>query len=726
MPWFAVAGLAEDRVRLDSSGPDERLRIEARINGRATAVALDTGLDCGYLLFRSDLPQLGLRVPELPAGHSSLPGKYPFILGQPCAWTLLGTTLNDIHPLVLAVPNRFLKEEAGLVGLVGWPAVRKNVWVLDLAEARIGTAKSVPDEAKRWTGFQIKSDLRLLSLQEDSAPGRLPRILVDTGSSDGILLPPGQWRAWRAAHPQARTTISADWMVGQGERAEEQVWADEFVLGDIVVRDVPVQQEDEAYSNMAPGEPVIALGLAALHRLDVVLDGPHGRAYVRASLRPAPPFQHNRLGVEFLSSDARISPQIATRVIAGTPAAEAGIEKGDVLLSVNGKPADKEPYWKKPAGTQYSLTLRRGALILHVDVVLRDLLGPKNSAVAGTGGPGPAYDEVPVALNRDDDEFLLAEGLGMMAGGDYAGAVADFDKAIDLDPDFPQAYCARAECRDYEGDFASASSDLDRAIALNPGYADAYETRAQTRQAERDFAGAVADYDKMIALKPGDPDAFNNRGAAKAGEGMFAAAVSDFDRAIALSPGDAAALFNRGTAKRALGDFAGAIDDFGGAIALNPGDSNAYRARGIARDASGDLTGALADYCNAFPAASRPDLFLRFNISMVLRRLHMDEEDSDLGTAVEAAGPGWDKTIGAYLTGDISESDLIAEARNGGDETLAERECEAYYYAGMVHLLRNETGAARDLFARSLATNASADDAYALARGSLSRLAPAS
>jgi tetratricopeptide (TPR) repeat protein len=760
LPCLATPASAADSVRLDPSGPDERLRIETHVNGHAVAVAMDTGLDCGYLLFRADLAQLGLRVPESPPSESVAPGKYPYILAPPCTWTLLGTTLKDIHPLVLTVPTRFLRQEVGLAGLVGWPTVRKNIWVLNLAVGRIGTAREVPAAATAWTRFQLKTDLRILSLTDESEPKKLPRILIDTGNADGILLPADAWRAWRAANPNLPTTISADWMVGQGERAEEQVWADKFVLGNIVVHDVAVQEEDEAYTNMSPGEPVIALGLAALQRLDVVLDGVHHQAFVRASPAPAPAFQHNRLGTEFLEADEGGSPQIAIRVLPGTPAAAAGIQPGDELLKVNGHPADREPYWKKPAGTKYALVLKRGDLLVPVTVVLRDLIGPKTAAAAGGKGAILAYRPSPVVLDRADDQFFLVEGLGKAGRGDYEGAIADYAEAIAVNPEFAPAYCARAECREVAGNFADAVADLDRAIALDPVYAEAYDDRGLGKDFQGDLAGAIADYDQAVALNPKSADTFNHRGetewdegkraearsdfdraielnprdveglndraVAEDGQGDFTGAIADCDRAIALDPRDAKAFSLRGAGKGSVGDFTGAVADFSQAVALNPQDASAYRARGIARDASGDLVGALADYSNAASAPARTDLFLRFRISLVLRQLAMDEADRDLVEAVDAAEPGWSKTIGSYLLGTISESELLAQAKEGGEEGRSDRECEADYYVAMIHLLHHETAPARDFLLDCVATKASLNEEYMLARGELARLTDSS
>ena len=92
---------------------------------------------------------------------------------------------------------------------------------------------------------------------------------------------------------------------------------------------------------------------------------------------------------------------------------------------------------------------------------------------------------------------------------------------------------------------------------------------------------------------------------------------------------------------------------------------------------------------------------------------------------MEAAEPGWGKKVGSYLAGSLSDSELFAEAASGSDQTLADRQCEAFYYAGVMRLLRNETEAARNLFTKCLATNAYGNEEFALARGELARLSPA-
>jgi serine protease Do len=66
-------------------------------------------------------------------------------------------------------------------------------------------------------------------------------------------------------------------------------------------------------------------------------------------------------------------------VTANEPAAQAGIEAGDVITEVNGKPATSIPVYElrrmlrdESPGTVVQFKVRRGAQVRNVDVKLRD------------------------------------------------------------------------------------------------------------------------------------------------------------------------------------------------------------------------------------------------------------------------------------------------------------------------------------------------------------------
>jgi len=96
-----------------------------------------------------------------------------------------------------------------------------------------------------------------------------------------------------------------------------------------------------------------------------------------------------------------------------------------------------------------------------------------------------------------------------LALGDYdydrgacAQAIADHTQAIDLDPALAAAYNNRAYTAMRQQDYASALPDLDRAIELRPDYTHALMNRGDifNYYYNIDRQRAIADYDRVIAL----------------------------------------------------------------------------------------------------------------------------------------------------------------------------------------------------------------------------------
>jgi S1-C subfamily serine protease len=70
---------------------------------------------------------------------------------------------------------------------------------------------------------------------------------------------------------------------------------------------------------------------------------------------------------------------LIAHVIPGTPAALADIRNGDVLVSVDGRPAadwwnDPNATWNLPPGTKVELNLQRGNAVIHRTVIAQDIL----------------------------------------------------------------------------------------------------------------------------------------------------------------------------------------------------------------------------------------------------------------------------------------------------------------------------------------------------------------
>ena len=73
-------------------------------------------------------------------------------------------------------------------------------------------------------------------------------------------------------------------------------------------------------------------------------------------------------------------------------------------------------------------------------------------------------------------------------------------------------YYKSATKKSIAGDYRGALTDYNRAIQLNPKYADAYNNRGNLKYTKlNDIEGGLADYNRAIRLKPKNANAYFNR-----------------------------------------------------------------------------------------------------------------------------------------------------------------------------------------------------------------------
>jgi tetratricopeptide (TPR) repeat protein len=137
----------------------------------------------------------------------------------------------------------------------------------------------------------------------------------------------------------------------------------------------------------------------------------------------------------------------------------------------------------------------------------------------------------------------------------FDDALASFDRATALRPDFAEAYSNRGVALKDMGRFEEAMASCDKAIALSPDHPEAHNNRGVVLVDMMQFENALVEYDTAIALKPTFAEAHSNRAVALRGVKRFAEAVASCDTAIALSPEYTEAHYNMGTLLLALGDL---------------------------------------------------------------------------------------------------------------------------------------------------------------------------
>ncbi|MET7699189.1 tetratricopeptide repeat protein [Streptomyces sp. NPDC005485] len=190
-------------------------------------------------------------------------------------------------------------------------------------------------------------------------------------------------------------------------------------------------------------------------------------------------------------------------------------------------------------------------------------------------------------------------GRELQRAGAYEEALAEFDRAVELNAELVVAHIGRAVTRAGLDAYEEAIADLDRAVELDPDRALAYSTRGEYHRIQQRYDKAIRDLDEAIRLDPTDNFAWASRGASRSARGEFDAALADLDRALELKPDYAWALVRRAQVWRGLGDPVRQLADLDRAIVLQPDWAWSACHRGDLLRIAGRYEEALTDYDRA-------------------------------------------------------------------------------------------------------------------------------
>jgi tetratricopeptide (TPR) repeat protein len=175
-------------------------------------------------------------------------------------------------------------------------------------------------------------------------------------------------------------------------------------------------------------------------------------------------------------------------------------------------------------------------------------------------------------IRPDNVIVYLKRGLVFQEKDDKEGALADFDKSIKYaSADFSYAYFLRGLFHVDMGQFDRAIADYNKAIEIETGLAAFYQSRAEAYAMNGERERAIVDYDKAAELSPKDSARFYLlRGNTYALRGHFEKAFADFNKVMALAPKYALAYRDRGQIYAKMGKTAKAKVDFTRAKELEP------------------------------------------------------------------------------------------------------------------------------------------------------------
>jgi hypothetical protein len=374
-------------TQLSAEDTESRIWMDATINGQPVRFIVDTGAE-DSVIFDHAAQRLGLKVDPPPTNAKLPPGQVALGITEPC-----NISFGDHHEhsqlYVLTLPPGLHLDEDGVAS---WKVYPDCDLELNLGNNKASWLTQLPAISPQALKLPVSPKLKVLGLEFGNITSTPSIIVIDTGADDGVTLSADRWKAWRAAHPSAPTTLDAHFSPGEGLTVREESWASELTIGPLTLQNVLIRPDLSGYQNLAGSGYAAALSYAALRQLRVVIDPKNSIAYIEHNPVPLSPktpqelYQYNRLGAVFVP-DHPPTDDLVAHVVKDSPAYVAGIRDGDTLLRVDDLDATQwrtDPkvfplgrFWFLPSKTILDLKLKRGDKEFEATPTLQEIFAAK-------------------------------------------------------------------------------------------------------------------------------------------------------------------------------------------------------------------------------------------------------------------------------------------------------------------------------------------------------------
>jgi len=205
-----------------------------------------------------------------------------------------------------------------------------------------------------------------------------------------------------------------------------------------------------------------------------------------------------------------------------------------------------------------------------------------------------------IAKSPTNPRGYHGRGLAYADRGMLELALADYSRAISLDPSFAPPHQNRASIYIKKGMLDAAIADCSQALALGNvmSYQEAriFINRGRAYMMKNQIDSAFADLNQAIQIDPNDPTAYLDRAIIFIHRKEKQKAIDDYSRSLALDPQNPIVLNNRGMILKDSGKLGEAITDFGKAIKAQPNFPQPYLNRGLVMIMKGDFDSSIADF----------------------------------------------------------------------------------------------------------------------------------
>ncbi len=221
-------------------------------------------------------------------------------------------------------------------------------------------------------------------------------------------------------------------------------------------------------------------------------------------------------------------------------------------------------------------------VIENIDLHLIQFFESNAKYEAGDYEGAIACFDAALALKPDYHEALNNKGVVLASLNRYEAAIACFDAALVLNPDKCKALYNKGIALGNLGQHEAAITCFDAALAFNPNYHEAQTGKGIALGDLGQYEAAITAYDAALTIKPDLHDALVNKGITLVNFGQYEAAIACYDTALALKPDLHDAQTGKGIALGHLGQYEAAITAYDAALTIKPDEYAAWDSKGYA------------------------------------------------------------------------------------------------------------------------------------------------
>ncbi|MFH1985911.1 MAG: tetratricopeptide repeat protein [Pseudomonadota bacterium] len=222
-------------------------------------------------------------------------------------------------------------------------------------------------------------------------------------------------------------------------------------------------------------------------------------------------------------------------------------------------------------------------------------------ALMGQSVPAQARKHFDRALELKPDYLEAWFNLGRLlrSVGEAGRAVSCLQKVISIDAGSAMAHAEMGELLLETGHGGEAAECFKRALVLEPEYLEARHNLGIALHDSGRLEAAVSVFEEVIARRPGEAQAYNHLGVVLHDLGRKDAAKARYQKALEIDPTLTAAHNNLGNLLQDAGHMAAAADCYHRAIAIDPGFAVAHNNLAMAYQETGQAGDAIAHFQKA-------------------------------------------------------------------------------------------------------------------------------